>query len=129
MKPSNALTGLLVACGLTSTAQAVTLESGVVYGGPAQTHVACVVMNWGTTPVTFSSKLLYGQFRGNLAPTYDDCGSTLGAKTICSFQVPTPSQEAASCKISVSETNANIRGTMMSLTDPLDKPLSQSDLR
>jgi hypothetical protein len=129
MKRSNAVFGLIIATGLAGTAQAVTLESGVVFGGPSQTHVACVLVNLGTTTVTLTSKQLVGQFSGVMKPTFDDCGRSLLPKQTCSFQVPTPTNESASCKVVVGQTTAEVRGTMMSLTDPLDKPLSESDLR
>ncbi|MFO1418143.1 MAG: hypothetical protein U1E83_05685 [Methylotetracoccus sp.] len=129
MKTSQALSGFLLAAGMGNAAQAVNLESGVVFGGPGQTHVACLLVNSGNAPVTLLTRQLVGQFSGVLKPTYDDCGKTLEPNRICSFQVPTATNESASCKVVIRQDTKDVRGTMMSLGDPVDAPLSQSDLR
>ena len=51
------LSGIVLACGMAGTAQAAsTLVSAPVVGGQQQAQVACVVVNWGSTPITFVTK-------------------------------------------------------------------------
>src|SRR3954468_717005 len=81
------LSGVVLACGMAGTAQAAsTLGSGPVFGGKQQQTVACVVVNLGSAPITFLTKQLVGQFKGNLTLNFSDCGATLQPGATCSIQ-------------------------------------------
>jgi hypothetical protein len=129
------LSGIVLACGMAGTAQAdSTLASGPVSGGQQQQQVACVVVNLGSTPITFVTKELVGQFRAPLNPNFDDCGTTLRAGAFCSFQANVNAQgtapnQAVSCKAVILEAKTNVRGTMLALDPANGRPLSQTDLR
>jgi hypothetical protein len=126
------LSGIAFAGGMAGTVQAGTLESAVVYGGPSQSHVACAIVNMKDAPITFVKKQLVGQFHGTLDHEhfFDNCGTTLGAGAMCSFQAAAV-RESAACKVIINEANTNVRGTMQALTDPVGNPtpLSEADLR
>src|SRR3954451_10380185 len=65
------LSGVVLACGMAGTAQAAsTLGSGPVFGGKQQQIVACVVVNLGSTPITFLTEQLVGQFRAGSTPPF-----------------------------------------------------------
>jgi len=116
---------------MAGTVQATSLlASGVVYGGPDQTHVACEVVNMSNTPITFVKKDLVGQFQAPLPLNFDDCGIELEPNGICTFQAATGSQ-AAACKVTINQSKTNVRGTIVALTGPAANPipLSESDLR
>jgi hypothetical protein len=128
------LSGIVLASGMAGTAQAdSTLASGPVFGGKLQQRVACVVVNLGSTPITFVTKELVGQYSA-LKPDFDDCKATLGKGEYCSFQtnvnVPgvAPNQ-GASCKVVILEAKTNVRGTMLALDPANGRPLTQTDLR
>jgi hypothetical protein len=131
MKLQLILTGIVLACSMAGTVQAASLlASGVVYGGPDQTHVACEVVNMSNTPITFVKKELVGQFQAPLSLNFDDCGTALAPNRICSFQAAAD-QEAAACKVIIKQAKTDVRGTMVALTGPADStfPLSEADLR
>ena len=129
------LSGIVLASGMAGTAQAAsTLASGPVLGGKQQQQVACVVVNLGSTPITFLTKQLAGQFKNPLTLNFSDCGATLQPGATCSFQANVNAQgtapnQAASCKIVIQEAKTNVRGTMVALDPALGRPLSQTDLR
>jgi hypothetical protein len=129
------LSGIVLACGMAGTAQAAsTLASGPVFGGKQQQQVACEVVNLGSTPITFLTKQLAGQFKNPLTLDFDDCGAKLPAGATCSFQANVNTQgtapnQAASCKVVILEAKTNVRGTMVALDPALGRPLSQTDLR
>jgi hypothetical protein len=129
------LSGIVLACGMAGTAQAAsTLASGPVLGGQQQQQVACVVVNLGSTPITFLTKQLMGQFRAPLTLNFDDCGAMLRPGATCSFQANVNNQgtaphQATSCKVVILEAKTNVRGTMVALDPALGRPLSQTDLR
>jgi hypothetical protein len=124
------LSGLIFAAGMAGAVQAATLESGIVYGGPSQTHVACEVVNMSSAPIHFVKIEVIGQYNGSLKPFYDDCGMSLGQGGVCSFQAPAV-REAAACKVIIQEAKTDVHGTMVALSDPVGdpSPLSESDLR
>src|SRR3954453_18584060 len=99
------LSGVVLACGMAGTAQAAsTLASGPVFGGKQQQTVACVVVNLGSTPISFVTKQLVGQFKVPLTTNFDDCGAKLLSGATCSFQANVNDQgtaphQAASCKV------------------------------
>jgi hypothetical protein len=130
-----ALSGIVLACGMAGTAQAAsTLASGPVVGGQDQTRVACVVVNLGSTPITFQAKQLMGQFKAPLTQDFDDCHTSLRAGATCSFQANVNNQgtapnQPASCKVVILEAKTNVRGTMVALDPAGGRPLSQTDLR
>ena len=129
------LSGVALACGMAGTAQAAsTLASGPVFGGKQQEIVACEVVNLGSTPITFLTKQLVGQFKAPLTLNFSDCGATLAPSASCSIQANVNAQgtapnQAASCKIVIQEAKTNVRGTMVALDPALGRPLSQTDLR
>src|SRR4051794_24964118 len=129
------LSGIVLACGMAGTAQAAsTLASGPVTGGEKQQTVACVVVNLGSTPITFLTKQLAGQFKNPLTLNFSDCGATLLPGATCSFQANVNTQgtaphQATSCKVVISEAKTNVRGTMVALDPANGRPLSQTDLR
>jgi len=129
------LSGVVLACGMAGTAQAAsTLASGPVFGGKQQQTVACVVVNLGSTPISFVTKQLVGQFKVPLTTNFDDCGAKLLSGATCSFQANVNDQgtaphQAASCKVVILEAKTNVRGTMVALDPALGRPLSQTDLR
>ena len=129
------LSGVALACGMAGTAQAAsTLASGPVFGGKQQEIVACEVVNLGSTPITFITKQLVGQFKAPLTLNFSDCGATLLPGAFCSFQANVNTQgtaphQAASCKVVIQEAKTNVRGTMVALDPALGRPLSQTDLR
>jgi hypothetical protein len=132
MKLQRILTGIVLACSMAGTVQAAsTLTSGVVYGGPDQTHVACEVVNLSNAPITFVKKQIIGHFNGSLPLNFDDCGTALAPNRICTFQAATPGSQGAACKFIINQLKTNIRGTMVALTGPAADPipLSESDLR
>ena len=124
------LSGIVFVCGMAGVVQAATLESGVDYGGPNQTHVACEVVNMSSAPIHFVKIEVIGQYNGSLKPFYDDCGMSLGQGGVCSFQAPAV-REAAACKVIIKEAKTDVHGTMVALSDPVGdpSPLSESDLR
>ena len=124
------LSGIVFVCGMAGTVQAATLTSGVVYGGPSQDHVACEVVNMSNTPITFVKTQLVGQYRGSLPQNYNDCGTALAPKGICSFQAAAV-REAAACKVIINQEKTDVRGTMVALSGPAGDPfpLSEADLR
>src|SRR4051812_25602112 len=127
--------GIVLACGTAGTAQAAsTLASGPVLGGQQQQQVACVVVNLGSTPITFLTKQLAGQFKNPPTLNFDDCRAKLPAGATCSFQANVNQQgtgpnQAASCKVVIREAKTNVRGTMVAIDPALGRPLSQTDLR
>jgi hypothetical protein len=129
------LSGIVLASGMTGTAQAdSTLASGPVFGGQQQQQVACVIVNLGSTPITFVTKELVGQYKASLIPNFDDCQPTLGKGAFCSFQANVNTQgtapnQGASCKVVILEAKTNVRGTMLALDPAHGRPLSQTDLR
>ena len=128
------LSGIVLACGMAGTAQADSiLASGPVFGGQQQQQVACAVVNLGSTPITFVTKELVGQYSA-LKPDFDDCQPTLKPGAFCSFQADVNAQgtaphQAASCKVVIVEAKTNVRGTMLALDPAKGRPLSQTDLR
>ena len=81
------LSGIVLASGMAGTAQAAsTLASGPVFGGQQQQQVACEVVNLGSTPITFLTKQLVGQFKSPLTLNFNDCGAALRPGATCSFQ-------------------------------------------
>ena len=128
------LSGVALACGMAGTAQAAsTLASGPVVGGQDQATVACVVVNLGSTPITFLTEQLVGQFKSPLTLNFNDCGAALRAGATCSFQANVNDQgtapnQAASCKVVILEAKTNVRGTMVALDPAHGRPLSQTDL-
>lgn len=134
------LSSFVLASGMTVTAQAASLlASDVVYGGPEMNQVACEVANMGSTPITFLTKQLVGQFNSNLPKNFDDCLGSLGPNKICTFQAAVGNQ-GVSCKVIIAEAKTNIRGTLTALsplsfsTDPAltadqKAPLSEAELR
>jgi hypothetical protein len=129
------LSGIVLACGMAGTAQADSiLASGPVFGGQQQQQVACVVVNLGSTPITFVTQELVGEFKAPLTLNFNDCGATLLPGAFCSFQANVNAQgtalhQAASCKAVILESKANVRGTMLALDPAHGRPLSQTDLR
>jgi hypothetical protein len=129
------LSGITLACGMAGTAQAASiLASGPVLGGQRQQQVACEVVNLGSTPITFVTKQLLGEFKAPLTLNFDGCGATLLPGAFCSFQANVNTQgtaphQAASCKVVILEAKTNVRGTMVALDPALGRPLSQTDLR
>ena len=129
------LSGAVLACGMAGTAQAASiLASGPVVWGQEQEQVACVVVNLGSTPITFLTKQLVGQFKARLTLNFNDCGVTLLPSATCSFQANVNTQgtapnQAVSCKVVIVEAKTNVRGTMVALDPALGRPLSQTDLR
>ena len=129
------LSGIVLACGMAGTAQAAsTLASGPVLGGQQQQQVACVVVNLGSTPITFLTKQLMGQYRAPLTLNFDDCGARLRPGATCSFQADVNTQgtaphQATSCKVVIVEAKTDVRGTMVALDPARGRPLSQTDLR
>jgi hypothetical protein len=130
------LSGIVLACAMAGTVQADSLlATGVVYGGPGMNRVACEVVNMGTTPITFLTKQLVGQFNGNLPKDFDDCFGSLVPNGICTFQAAVGNQ-GVSCKVVIVQPKTNVRGTLQALS-PLNNannphtsaPLSESDLR
>lgn len=126
------LSGIVFVCGMAGAVQAATLESGIVYGGPSQTHVACEVVNMSNAPIHFVKKELIGQYHGTLDHEhfFDDCDTALGPNGMCTFQAAAV-REAAACKVIIKEAKTDVHGTMVALTDPVGDPfpLSESDLR
>src|SRR4051812_29932274 len=113
---------------------ASTLASGPVFGGQQQQIVACEVVNLGSTPITFLTEQLVGQFKSPLTLNFNDCGAALRAGGTCSFQANVNDQgtapnQAASCKVVIREAKTNVRGTMVALDPAHGRPLSQTDLR
>jgi hypothetical protein len=126
------LSGIVFVCGMAGTVQAETLFSGIVYGGPDQTRVACEVVNMSDDPITFVKKELIGHFNGVLTLDFDDCGASLAKNSICTFQAATPTHEGTACKVViVQKKKTGVHGTMVALTGPpaAPFPLSESDLR
>jgi hypothetical protein len=129
------LSGIILACGMAGTAQAAsTLASGPVVGGQDQATVACVVVNLGSTPITFLTEQLVGQFKGILTQNFNDCGAALRPGATCSFQANVNDQgtapnQVASCKVVIREAKTNVRGTMVAIDPAKGRPLSQTDLR
>jgi hypothetical protein len=120
---------------MAETAQAAsTLTSGPVVGGQRQQQVACVVVNLGSTPITFVTKQLVGEFKAPLTLNFNDCGATLLPGGFCSFQANVNTQgtaphQAVSCKVVILEAKTNVRGTMVALDPAGGRPLSETDLR
>jgi hypothetical protein len=129
------LSGIVLACGMAGTAQADSiLASGPVFGGQQQQQVACVVVNLGSSQITFVTRELAGQYKTPLTPNFDDCQPTLKPGAFCSFQADVNAQgtaphQAASCKVVIVEAKTNVRGTMLALDPAKGRPLSQTDLR
>ena len=129
------LSGIVLACGMAGTAQAAsTLASGPVFGGKQQKIVACEVVNLGSTPITFLTEQLVGQFKSPLTLNFNDCGAALRPGATCSFQANVNDQgtapnQVASCKVVIREAKTNVRGTMVAIDPALGRPLSQTDLR
>jgi hypothetical protein len=129
------LSGIVLASGMAGTAQADSiLASGPVFGGQQQAQVACVVVNLGSTPITFVTKELVGEFKAPLTQNFDDCAAKLGSGAFCSFQANVNTQgtaphQAVSCKVVIVEAKTNVRGTMLALDPAHGRPLSQTDLR
>ena len=87
---------LVSLAGMAGTAQAAsTLASGPVFGGQQQQQVACAVVNLGSTPITFLTKQLVGQFKAPLTLNFSDCGATLLPGATCSFQANVNTQGTA----------------------------------
>jgi hypothetical protein len=124
------LLGMVFVCGMAGTVQAATLTSGPVFGGPDQTHVACVVVNLSNAPITFLKTQLIGHFRGVLPQFFNGCGTTLARNGMCSFQA-NADRESTACKVIIAQAKTNVRGTMVALTGDVNEPfpLSESDLR
>jgi hypothetical protein len=131
------LSGIVLASGMAGTAQAAsTLASGPVFGGQQEEQVACVIVNLGSTPITFVTKELVGEFTGVLKPNFDGCQPTLREGAYCSFQAnvniqvpPVAPHQATSCKVVILEAKTNVRGTTFALDPAKGRPLSQTDLR
>lgn len=132
MRLPRLLTGIVLACSMAGTVQAAsTLTSGLVYGGPDQTHAACQVVNLSNAPITFVKKQIVGHFGGLLPLNFDDCGTALAPNGVCTFQAATPGSQGAACKFIINQARTNVRGTMVALTGDLatPTPLSESDIR
>jgi hypothetical protein len=131
------LSGVALAFGMAGTAQAASvLASGPVFGGESQQQVACEVVNAGTVPIHFITTELLGQYKSPLDQNFNDCTNrdSLLPGATCSFQANVNTQntaphQAASCKVVIAESKANVRGTMVALDPLLGRPLSQTDLR
>src|SRR5258708_39374878 len=102
MRIPRVLVGIIVACGMVGTVQADTLASGPVYGGPTQKRVACQVFNGGSTPITFVSTQISGQFLASVPLTFNNCGTALAPNRICTFQAAA-SDQAFACKARINE--------------------------
>src|SRR5690242_16342607 len=67
------LPGIVFACGMAGTVQAATMGSGPVYGGSSQDRVLCEIVNVGNTPMTFVKTVIYDEFHGSIALSFNSC--------------------------------------------------------
>jgi hypothetical protein len=105
------------------------LASGPVFGD-GQNRVVCTVFNANNnTTITFVSTQIRNQFAGDAPLNFNGCGTSLGPNRICSFQAAADPNnlDAFSCKVTINQSKANVRGTMTALFFAV--PISSADLR
>ena len=122
------LFSVFVLLGVITAAQADTLAAGASYGGATQTFAACYLFNAGTGPVTITSNLIIREPNLPLVLSLDSCG-VLAAGASCAIAAPIVNAAAHSCRMIVSPSGANVRGSFELREAPLGRILNSLELR
>jgi hypothetical protein len=101
--------------------------SGVLYGGPTQTHVVCYLFNAGPGNVSVTAKTIADE-SAEITQYGTSCGTTLGVGKTCWFGAYIVNNRAHSCRAVLSPSGDNVRGSI-DVRDVDMKVLVQSQLR
>jgi hypothetical protein len=103
--------------------------AGVGFGGPRQSQAVCYLFNAGPGAVNITSKSIHPEF-GNTLPTlvYDTCANSLAAGNVCAFVANIPSTGGNACRVVLTPSGANVRGTL-EIRDSSGEVLNSMGLR
>ena len=121
------LFSMSVLLGVITVARADILAAGAAYGGPTQTSAVCYVFNAGPGPVSITSNLIIREPNVSLVLSFDTCG-VLAAGASCGTAVPIVNNLAHSCRMIVSPSGADVRGSF-ELRDSSGRVLNNLELR
>ena len=98
--------------GLCGAAQAEILGAGPAYGGSPSVggRVACRIFNFGTTPVSITTRQIFTNTNVSIVPATDTCNVALGVAQYCAFEAPITGNFAYSCRVVAQGTTTNISG-------------------
>ena len=122
------LFSMSVLLGVITSAQADILAAGVAYGGSTQTVASCSLFNAGTGPVTITSNLIIREPNVSLVLTFDSCG-VLAAGASCAIAVPIVFNLGHSCRMIVSPSGADVRGSFQVREAAFGRVLNSLELR
>jgi hypothetical protein len=107
-----ALTTLTALIGLGGVAQADIHAAGPVYGGPASVGgaISCRVFNFGTAPVSITTRSIFDNTNANITPTFDTCGTPLAVGQYCAYAAPITGNLAYSCRMIDQSTSSSLSG-------------------
>jgi hypothetical protein len=96
-----------------ATDTTTTLAAGGLFGGGTQSVAVCYLFNAGAAPVTVTVPQIIEQNAGPLKLTENTCTGVLAGGSICVFFVnPVSNGAAHGCRVNVSGTGTNVRGTL-----------------
>ena len=122
------LFSVFVLLGVITVAQAEILAAGASYGGPTQTLAVCYVFNAGPGPVSITSNLIIREPNVSLVLQFDSCG-VLAAGASCAIAAPIANNAAHSCRMIVSPSGADVRGSFELRESSLGRVLNSLELR
>ena len=95
-----------------ATAQADILAGGASYGGISQATATCYIYNAGSGPVTIASRTIIREPNIALTPFFSSCAASLAAGSSCGFSASIVNNLAHSCRVVLSPSGAEVRGSM-----------------
>ena len=122
------LFSVFVLLGVITVARADILAAGAAYGGPTQTLAVCYVFNAGPGPVSITSNLIIREPNVSLVLSFDSCG-VLAAGASCGIAAPIVNNLAHSCRMIVSPSGADVRGSFELRESSLGRVLNNLELR
>jgi hypothetical protein len=107
-----ALTTLTALIGLGGAAQADIHAAGPVYGGSTEVGgvISCRVFNFGSAPVSITSRQIFDNNNLSVIPAADTCGTPLGVGQSCVYVASITGLLAYSCRVIDSSTSSSLSG-------------------
>jgi hypothetical protein len=103
------LTVLVALLTMETAANATTLVSGPILGGPLQNLMVCYLYNASNTTVSVSGSI-FNHFTGLVPPTYNGCTAPLAPGAFCNINANPVNRAAYACKVVVSPSETAVRG-------------------
>ena len=97
---------------LSGDATADILGAGPAYGGPGSAggHITCRIFNFGSFPVSITTRQIFTNTNVSIVPSSDTCNVALGAAKYCAFTAPITGNLAYSCRVVAQGITTNISG-------------------